>query len=325
VSLTNLSAETNQQGSRPRRTVVDFEDLSLAPSSFNNGSDGSGGFTSRNTFFNNSYDSSFDSWSGWSYSNTTDTTTPGVSNQYSAYTGSGFRGSSNYGVAYSFNPGDATIDLPDGSSPNSLRITNTTYAALSMLNGDQFAKKFGGESGNDPDFFKLTIEGEDASNNSVGTVDFYLADYRFADNSKDYIVDSWERVDLSSLKGATELSLEFTSSDNDPQFGLNTPAYAAIDNLVLNSSKSAQGKDSLLDSTGEYDTQLVGENNEDPLLNNSNDGTQADLSTEEMNYDLTSGVYSDSIIYDGYTQSDDLINGDSMIDFGQSEVTSDVV
>jgi hypothetical protein len=194
-----------------------------------------------------------------------------------------------------------------------------------MLNGDQFAKKFGGESGNDPDFFKLTIEGEDASNNSVGTVDFYLADYRFADNSKDYIVDSWERVDLSSLKGATELSLEFTSSDNDPQFGLNTPAYAAIDNLVLNSSKSAQGKDSLLDSTGEYDTQLVGENNEDPLLNNSNDGTQADLSTEEMNYDLTSGVYSDSIIYDGYTQSDDLINGDSMIDFGQSEVTSDVV
>jgi hypothetical protein len=33
-------------------------------------------------------------------------------------------------------------------------FTNTTYAALSMLSGDSFAKKFGGASGDDPDWFK---------------------------------------------------------------------------------------------------------------------------------------------------------------------------
>lgn len=101
-----------------------------------------------------------------------------------------------------------------------------------MLNGDQFAKKFGGASGNDPDFFLLTITGLDATNQTVGSTNFYLADYRFDDNSKDYIVDSWELVDLSGLQGATRLSFAVTSSDIG-QYGLNTPAYVALDNLVL--------------------------------------------------------------------------------------------
>lgn len=218
--------------------VVDFEDLTLPPESFYNGSNGAGGFTSRGAYFNNSYNPTFGSWSGWSYSNTTNTTTPGFTNQYSAYTGGGFNGSSNYGVAYTFSPGDAYIDLPTGFSAQSARITNTTYAALSILNGDQFAKKFGGASGNDPDFFRLTIRGLDASNATVGTVDFYLADYRFQDNSQDYLVDTWELVDLSSLAGAERLSFAVTSSDIGP-FGLNTPAYFALDNLTLVPSNAA--------------------------------------------------------------------------------------
>ncbi|NEP06842.1 MAG: DUF4465 domain-containing protein [Okeania sp. SIO2G4] len=87
-------------------------------------------------FFYNSFNSTFGSWSGWSYSNTSDTTKPGFKNQYSAFTGTGFGGTVNYGVAFTFNPGDAMIELPDGYSVDSVRITNTTYAVLSMLNGD---------------------------------------------------------------------------------------------------------------------------------------------------------------------------------------------
>lgn len=215
--------------------VVDFEDLSLAPNSYYNGSDGAGGFTSRGAFFNNSYNPTFDSWSGWSYSNTTNTTTPGFTNQYSAYTGGGFNGSSNYGVAFTFSPGDAYIDLPTGFNAQSAQITNTTYAALSILNGDQFAKKFGGVSGNDPDFFQLTITGLDEQGTAIDNVNFYLADYRFSDNSQDYLVDTWKTVDLSSLKQATRLSFAVTSSDIG-QFGLNTPAYFALDDLVLSPS-----------------------------------------------------------------------------------------
>ncbi|NER27259.1 MAG: DUF4465 domain-containing protein [Symploca sp. SIO1C4] len=249
--------------------VVDFEDLTLAPESFNNGSDGAGGFTSQDASFNNSFNSTFQSWSGWSYSNTSDTTTPGFINQYSAFTGTGFGGAGNYGIAFTFNPGDATIELPDGYELDSARITNTTYAALSMLNGDQFAKQFGGPSGNDPDFFLLTITGLDDSNTSVGTVDFYLADYRFADNSQDFIVDDWNLVDLSSLNEATKLSFALTSSDNDPVFGLNTPAYFALDDLILIDSGSngplvgTDGNDELDGGAG--DDILRGGNGEDTL------------------------------------------------------------
>ncbi|GBF81966.1 DUF4465 domain-containing protein [Aphanothece sacrum] len=212
--------------------VIDFEDLPLAPESFYNGSDSAGGFTSQGAFFNNRFNSTFNSWSGWSYSNTTDTTTPGFTNQFSAITGGGFAGSSNYGVAFTFSPGSSLINLPANTTIESMRITNTTYAALSMLNGDQFGKKFGGVSGNDPDFFLLTITGLNANNQTVGTVDFYLADYRFADNSQDYIVNQWEQVNLSSLQGATTLSFALTGSDVGA-FGLNTPAYFAVDNLEL--------------------------------------------------------------------------------------------
>src|SRR5437588_12446313 len=99
--------------------TVDFEDLTLAPESFYNGADGAGGFVSQGAFFNNSYDSSFGSWSGWSYSNQTDVTTPGFLNQYSAYNlpNGGGDDSPNYGVAYNSQFGDAYILLPAGMPP----------------------------------------------------------------------------------------------------------------------------------------------------------------------------------------------------------------
>ncbi|NEP06841.1 MAG: DUF4465 domain-containing protein [Okeania sp. SIO2G4] len=100
----------------------------------------------------------------------------------------------------------------------------------------KFAKKFGGVSGNNPDFFLLTINGLDDSSTLVGSVEFYLADYRFADNSQDFIVGDWSLVDLSPLNAATKLSFALASSDNDPQFGLNTPPYFALDNLILHKS-----------------------------------------------------------------------------------------
>jgi hypothetical protein len=214
------------------KLIVSFEDLALPQNSFYNGSDGAGSFTSQCTFFNNNYNTEFKSWSGWSYSNKMDTTTPGFANQYSSIVGMGSN-SPTYGVAYTFKPGDAFIKLPTGYSPKSMEITNTSYAALSMRNGDQFAKKFGGATGNDPDFFLLTIIGLDTQGKETGKVEFYLADYRFSDNAKDYIVKTWQKVNLSRLRGATKLSFSLTSSDSNPQFGLNTPAYFAIDNLIL--------------------------------------------------------------------------------------------
>ncbi len=220
-------------GTAAGSVVADFEDLSLAPESFNNGSDGAGGFVSHGASFNNTFTDfggGFTGWSGWSYSNITDNTTPGFSNQYSAIAGQGVGSSSNYGVAFGFDPGDVMIDLAPSSVPQSMFITNTTYAYFDMLDGSAFSKQFGGATGDDPDFLLLTVTGLNALGAVVGTVDFYLADYRFADNSQDYLVDSWTEVDVSSLGGATALSFGLTGSDLGA-FGLNTPAYFAVDNL----------------------------------------------------------------------------------------------
>jgi len=218
-----------------RAAIVDFEDLTLANESYYDGADMAGKFTSRGAEFNNAF-TDFGGgstvWEGWAYSNKTDTTTPGYGNQYSAYAGSGDNQSANYGVAFTntFVVPAPIVTLPTGAIPLSLRVTNVTYAALSMRDGDSFAKKFGGTSGDDPDWFLLSISGLDAASQSVGSVETYLADYRSAENAQDYILNEWQNVDLTSLVGAVKLSFALTSSDVGA-FGMNTPAYFAMDDL----------------------------------------------------------------------------------------------
>jgi hypothetical protein len=229
---------------------IDFDELPLdAAQLFYNGSDGAGGFASKGATFNNDFHPTFGSWRGWSYSRATDTTTPGFGNQYSAFPGSGAGGSEKYAVAFSSADGGEgsvvpELTLPLNWEPVALKIANTTYAALSMQRGDGFAKQFGGPSGNDPDWFRLCIAGLDSSHELIGMVEFYLADYRFSDAADDRIVDTWTKVDLSPLQsaGVSKLQFRLDSSDVGP-FGLNTPAYFAMDDLLL----------ARVDVAGDYD------------------------------------------------------------------------
>ncbi|MHC5540916.1 DUF4465 domain-containing protein, partial [Singulisphaera rosea] len=215
-------------------TVATFEGLGVPPNSFNNNA-GSTGFNDAGNAFLNEFSSDFGGiWSGWALSTMTDTTTPGFTNQYSAITGSGADGSSTYGVGFTFgatadpfHPADTFVNLPNGATPQSIQVTNTTYTYLTMLNGDLFTPKFG--SG---DFFLLTIDGftgASGTGTKVGEVDFYLANFQ---GTNAYIVNTWQTVDLSSLAGAQSLQFGLESSQNDPTFGMNTPAYFAADNLT---------------------------------------------------------------------------------------------
>lgn len=213
--------------------IVGFEDLSLAAESFYNGSGSADDFVSEGVSFQNSFTDfggGFVSWDGFSYSNTTDTVSGGFGNQYSSYAGSGAGGSSNYGLGFT-GSGPVHLDYPStvDLSGTGMMVTNTTYAALSILNGDAFSKKFGGVSGDDADWFLLTISGS-LGGSAGGSVEFYLADYRFGDNSSDYLIDEWSYVDLSSLGSVDQLVFNLSSSDVG-DFGMNTPAYFAIDNL----------------------------------------------------------------------------------------------
>jgi len=215
--------------------IATFEDLSLLAESYWNGSDESGGFKSGGAYFSNNYDSSWDSWDGFSYSNIIDTATGGSAGQYNGIAGVGQGNSANYAIGYVGWASPPTVTLYTAAVVDGLYVTNNNSTYYSMLNGDAFAKKFGGDDGNDQDWFMLTITGKDVEGVVTGMVDFYLADYRFVDNSADYIVNTWQYVDLTSL-GAVK-SLEFGLSSSDVgDWGMNTPAYFAVDTLVYKSA-----------------------------------------------------------------------------------------
>jgi len=198
-------------------------------------------FTSQGARFHNDFDDfGFGCcWQGWAYSQTADTTTQGFENQYSAIPGAGVDGSPTYGVSFTGSAVDpavqgdiSRITLSRERELVGAWFTNTTWAALTMENGDDFlATKFGGEDGTAPDFFLLTITGLDAGDAVTGSVELALADYRFADDTLDYIVSDWRWVDLSPLGSVAALAFALESSDAGGGF-LNTPAYFAMDDLV---------------------------------------------------------------------------------------------
>jgi len=221
------------------QTVADFENLTLTPNTFFwDGSSAPLGtqFTSGNAIFPNYFDTAFGGfWSqGWAYSAVNDSTTAGFTNLFAARPYSGFGGTGQYAIGQQ--GAQILLDGPAaGKVVNGMYLSNTTYAYLSMRDGDAFAKKFGGTSGNDPDFFLLKISGWYQGQPIADTIDFYLADFRFSDNSQDYIIGDWTWVDLTSLGNVDSLRFDLSSSDTAGGW-INTPTFFAMDNFTTSNS-----------------------------------------------------------------------------------------
>ena len=101
-------------------------------------------------------------------------------------------------------------------------VTNNAYAASVIKTGNDYSRAF-----KDGDYFKLTFTGYLAGV-KVGSVDFYLADYR---NGKNLIVKEWTYVELGVALGIVDeirCSLESTDTGD---YGMNTPAYFCLDNF----------------------------------------------------------------------------------------------
>ncbi len=219
------------------QNLVDFEELTLAPDTFWDGSDlSAAGFGSGGLYFPTNYNSEFSYWEGGvAYSNVTDSITSGYENLYASKAGKGANNSSNYAVA--LGSGYFKSAASNGFPTNTLNlfISNGTYAYNSMRDGDGFAKKFGGETGNDPDYFYVVFKGYRAgipcSNDSVV---HYLADFRFEDNSQDYIQLDWEEINLNPLATFDSVVYSFASSDVGV-FGINTPLQFCMDNISYES------------------------------------------------------------------------------------------
>ncbi len=219
--------------------VSTFDGFSLAPESYWDGSDQTGGFSGDCLwYYNNVYDTAWGGYwaSGWVYSNMTDDTSAG--NQFSTYAGGDFTGGGNYlcGTSFSGNLGTSlSFTVPTGDL--SFYVANNTYTAISMRDGDMFGKQFGDtvnasgsvDGTNGEDWCKLSIYAY-SSGSLVDSQEVYLADYRFSDDTQDYILDTWEFVDFTGTTDIDSLNFRMSSSDVG-SFGMNTPAFFCMDHM----------------------------------------------------------------------------------------------
>ena len=209
--------------------TAEFEDVTLGSEGYWIGEEGENEIFSGGWIFTNYYSSYF--WGGFTVSNHTDMTQTGMEAQYTAAAEGGYDGSAQYGVAYTMGA-QTEISASDGESHTitGCYVTNNLWAYQSIVNGDNTATPFGGTSGNDPDWFKLIATGKNTNGQTVGTLEFYLADYRFENNDEDYVLNTWEWFDLSPLGAVASISFSLESTKGN-QYGMLTPAYFCIDNF----------------------------------------------------------------------------------------------
>jgi hypothetical protein len=212
-------------------------------------------------------------WSGgFAYSTMRDSINASYSNLYSAITAKGQNNSNTYITGQQ----GASIHIPIAiqrlTPPLGFYVTNSTYAYLSMRDGDAFAKKFGGTSGNDPDWFKLTVKGSLGGMQNQDSVEVYLADFRANDNTQDYILKTWQFVDISNLGMYDSLHFYLSSSDVG-SFGMNTPAFFCMDNFTtpfysgINDETLENKKIKLLQNPVNEYSKLVISTNENKSIN----------------------------------------------------------
>lgn len=216
-----------------RANVITFESASVPSSGYLNGNPGTlspGGSVSVPfqfegvSFFNTfGIDAiyNFPYWNGFAISNVVNTTDGTWTNQYAAKPGGGYQ-STNYVVAYS---GAAAIVFPEPVKASGFRIANTTYAYGIMTETDPEGFSIPLGSG---DWFSVTATGS-RNGATVGSVEFFLADLRGA--APVGVRSGWSWFDLSGLDTIDSLSFSFAGSDVG-DYGLNTPAYFAMDNLT---------------------------------------------------------------------------------------------
>lgn len=208
-----------------------FDDVALGANGYWQGESGDNEMFSGGWIFTNYYMPEYMFWGGFTASNHTDLNQSGLSAQYTAATGAGYDGTTQYGVAYCMGV-QTDVYASDGQAHTvtGCYVTNNLWAYQNMHDGDATATPFGGTTGNDPDWFKLTATGKNANGQTIGIAEFYLADYRFANNDEDYIINTWEWFDLTSLGAVHTISFSLSSSKNNSG-GMITPAYFCLENF----------------------------------------------------------------------------------------------
>ncbi len=271
-TITTMALALGLFTTKAQTLIADFETLPLATNSAYSSTTGVS-FSTAGASFQHKYTGY---WSGgFSYTNKYDSSTAGFGNMYGVKPKFGYNNSNVYTIGQ--DKGVINLGAPS-NTVNGFYITNTTYAYESMQNGDAFGKKFGGTSGNDPDFFKVTVKGYKAGVLLTDSVPFYLADFRFANNSLDYLVNTWQWVNTSTLGNVDSLKFFMYTSDNG-SFGPNTPLFFAIDNFTTVQSSVGLAKNT---SSLKFDSYPNPFNTDIVIRLNSNFDTKATATVSDI-------------------------------------------
>lgn len=126
-------------------------------------------------------------------------------------------------------------------------VAPTSYFLSAIINGGYNA------AATETTYVDLVAEGYDEAGESTGTVSLRLVDGL-------HHVDRWTWWDLSSLGKVSSVKLDFQASEDQVgDYGLNTPAYVAIDDIAVRevgegtSIRVVEGDNPAASSTKMYD------------------------------------------------------------------------
>lgn len=189
--------------------------------------------------------------SQWNYRTDIEGKTEGwwmtYSNQCSVYNtasvdgsnkGAGADGSNTFAVINGYNDGNfnhsaASMSFSGGKEYviEDLMYCPTSYLYGVMTNGSAYSTNPGMSLESVRGWFKMTVTGYDAAGNVTSTVDEYVADFRDSERKVE-IPTTWTPLNLTGLGKVNKIVFNFTGSDTGA-YGMNTPAYMAIDNIKV--------------------------------------------------------------------------------------------
>ncbi len=133
-------------------------------------------------------------------------------------------------TGFSYNP---TINFTD--TPETERIIDHLYVTPTSYTYYQMSTDLGEGvpiSAENQGYFLVKFIGLDKNNQKTGEVIFPLAEFRMNAQLPFGYLKEWAYVPLASLGKIHTLKIEFSGSDVG-QYGLNTPAYVAISDIVV--------------------------------------------------------------------------------------------
>jgi hypothetical protein len=219
--------------------LADFEDLTLdeKKDTFWVGASGTDSFTHKEVLsFENSFQDNT-TWKGFGYSNIySNTQTEDKIPSYAVY-GSSSSTYNIFGLVRQPNEEDQyspSIHFNDGENHKlkSIEINNTTLGYYLLKFGTDNFERMGGSGSSEPDWCKVTITGINTGG-EASSIDFYLADYRFENNKRDYIITEWTEIDLADLGSVNQIRFTISSSKTDTEGKMITPEEICIDNLKV--------------------------------------------------------------------------------------------